>query len=154
SAVLPSADNATLEPNAPSPLSPPPVSFSPCCVQVSPVRVNTHAAPARLWSASPPISAVLPSADSATLNPKRAVPISPPPVSFSPCWVQVSPERVNTHAAPTLRSSACPPISAVLPSADSATLEPNWPKPDSPPPVSFPPCWVQVDPERVNTHAA
>ena len=46
-------------------------------------------------------------------------------VSFGPCWVQVEPERVNTHAAPTLPLSHEPPIRAVLPSADSATVEPN-----------------------------
>src|SRR5580692_2658900 len=76
------------------------------------------------------------------------------PVSFSPCWVQVEPERVNTHAAPLSLSSFQPPISAVSPSADSATIVPNLPSPLSPPPVSFSPCWVQVEPERVNTHAA
>ena len=27
-------------------------------------------------------------------------------VSFAPCWVQVAPERVNTHAAPTPLSPA------------------------------------------------
>jgi len=100
----------------------------------------------------------LPSAESATLLPKRPfVPSSEPPVSFGPCWVQVDPERVNTHAAPTCLpavSSLMPPIRAVFPSAESATPMPNWPSPCSPPPVSFGPCWVQVDPERVNTHAA
>ena len=45
-------------------------------------------------------------------------------MSFEPCWVQVEPERVNTHAAP---APCCrgPPISAVLPSEDSATLKPK-----------------------------
>src|ERR1700726_1362402 len=139
-------------PNGPT--SPPPVSFEPCCVHVEPERVNTHAAPSLLLSLSPPTSAVFPSPESATLTPKAAAPTAPLPVSFAPCWVQVDPERVNTHAAPTKLLSFSPPIRAVLPSADNATLTPNRPAPTSPLPVSFEPCWVQVDPERVNTHAA
>ena len=53
------------------------------------------------------------------------LPVSSLAVSFGPCWVQVEPERVNTHAAPTPLLSSGPPIRAVLPSADSATLSPN-----------------------------
>ncbi len=47
-AVLPSADSATDIPwpsgngGSPAPL---PMSLLPCCVQASPLRVNTHAAP-------------------------------------------------------------------------------------------------------------
>ena len=112
------------------------MSFSPCWVHVDPERVNTHAAPAPPLSPDPPISAVLPSAESATLLPNSPSPVSPVPVSFSPCWVQVDPERVNTHAAPTPAGlnvpplSAGPPISAVLPSAESATLVPEFAFPD------------------------
>ncbi len=76
------------------------------------------------------------------------------PTSFSPCRVQVESERVNTHAAPTPPLSAGPPINAVSPSAESTTLLPSSPFPVSPVPVSFSPCWVQVESERVNTHAA
>jgi hypothetical protein len=158
SAVLPSLEeSATLVPNWPEPISPLPVSFAPCGVQVEPERVNTHAAPTLALSPGPPSSAVLPSGESATLEPTSPAPTSPEPSknswSFAPCWVQVEPERVNTQAAPTLLLSAGPPISAVLPSEESATLEPTSAAPISPLQVSFAPCWVQVEPERVNTHA-
>ena len=50
----------------------------------------------------PPISAVFPSADSATSKPNLSGRrLAPLPVSFAPCCVQLVPERVNTHAAPT-----------------------------------------------------
>src|SRR2546430_8354620 len=98
---------------------------------------------------------MLPSEESATPAPNSArAPISSAPVSFEPCWVQVEPERVNTHAEPG--PSSGPPTSAVLPSEDSATLTPKLLRlrPLAPVPVSFGPCWAQVEPERVNTHAA
>ena len=144
-AVLPSSDNATLVPKAeiggpPVPFGPlqstvqVPISFGPCWLQVPPSRVNTHTAPAPLLSANAPISAVLPSADNATSNPKRAsptvpVPLGPPqllvqlPTSFAPCWVQTSADLVNTQAVPgwtpAVRGA---PISAVVPSAERSTL--------------------------------
>jgi len=82
-----------------------PVSFEPCCVQLAAVRVNTHAAPLIVnfvlpSSFGPPTSAVLPSAESATLMPNSAVPSSSFPVSFAPWCFQVPPERVNTNADP------------------------------------------------------
>src|SRR5271154_3014354 len=150
--VLPSADSATLVPNQPSPASPLPVSFDPSWVNAVPEWVNTHTAPMRLLSGAPPISAVLPLAESATLPPNSPAPTSPLPVSFAPSWVQVVPERVNTHAAPTLVLSCGPPIRVVLPLEESATSRPNSPAPTSPLPVSGPACLVQVLPERVNTH--
>ncbi len=110
------------KPNPAFPISPVPMSFPPCWVQVEPERVNTQAAPVLPLSSGPPISAVSPSAESATLSPNLPSPVSPVPVSFSPCWLQVEPERVNTQAAPLSPSSRGPPISAVLPSAESATL--------------------------------
>src|SRR5271156_4887354 len=67
-----------------------------------------------------------------------------------PCWVQVEPERANIHASPP-PSPLPAPISARFPSAESATLPP--PPENSPSSVSASPCWVQVDPERVNTQA-
>src|ERR1700694_3787803 len=78
-------------------------------------------------------------------------------VRTGPCWVQVPLERTNTHAPAATPLGVILPISAVLPSAESAMLDPNsfgsvvgggpitW---------SFGPCWVQVLPERVNTHTA
>src|SRR6202007_1291534 len=97
-----------------------------------------------------PTSAVFPSPDSATLQPCLLAWAAPVPTSFGPCWVQIFPERVNTHAAPT----SGPPTMAVFPSPDSATLEPWADPPTAPVPTSFGPCWVQVFPDRVNTHAA
>ena len=78
-------------------------------------------------------------------------------MSFVPCWAQVVVVRRKTHAAPTLPLSPGPPISAYVllsTSSDSATLAPNWPAPVSSLPVSFGPCWLQVEPERRKTHAA
>src|SRR5205807_2343759 len=66
-----------------------------------------------------------------------------------PCWVQVDPERVSTATLPPLSSPKGALISAVLPSSDSATLVP---KPSPGQLARFSPR-VQVDPERVNTHA-
>ena len=154
-----------------------PTSFAPCWVQAPSERVNTHAAPKLPPSKAPPISAVLPSPESAALAPNQPLPLSPvpslaqllgqSPTSFAPCWVQAPPERVNTHAAPAPSLSVAPPISAVFPSSESATLRPNWPTASAPlspvpslaqpvvqSPTSFAPCWVQAPPERVNTHAA
>src|SRR5438874_55035 len=106
-------------------------------------------------SPEPPMSAVLPSEESATLEPSLGAPLAPTPVSFDPCWVQVEPERVNTHAAPG--PSSGPPTSAVLPSEDSATLKPKLLRLRAlaPVPVSFGPCWAHFNSVlRVNTHAA
>ena len=158
-AVLPSRDRATLEPKrAPaSPVVPPSMSFSPCCVHVEPDRVKTHAAPGQMnadFSAlnSPlshlaPMSAVFPSPDSAALFPKPPLPTSPLPFRASPCWDQTDPDLVKTHAVSSLPAPS-PPTRAVLPSADSATLAPK--------PVTVPlgvseACFVHVAPERVNT---
>src|SRR5207245_936854 len=135
-------DNATLTPKRPAPVSSLAVSFEPCWVQGEPARGNTHAAPTLLLLAKPPISAVLPSEDNATLEPNWPAPVSSLAVSFCPCWVRGEPARVNTHAAPTLLLSMKPPISAVLPSEDNATLRPNWPAPVSSLAVSFEPCWI------------
>ena len=84
--------------------------------------MNTHAAPALPLSAGPPTSALFPPTDSATPWPNLAAPVAPSPVSFGPCWTQLPPEKAKTHAAPTLPSSSGAPTSAVVPSADSATL--------------------------------
>ena len=72
---------------------------------------------------------------------------------------------VRTHAAPAAPLSLGAPIRAVPPSPDRAPLTPNPPRPVSPVPLgpehdwvqsptSLAPCWLQSDPERVNTHAA
>src|ERR1700730_14006353 len=43
------------------------------------------------------------------------------PTSFGPRWLHASPERVNTHAAPTSPLSNRPPTTAVFPSPESET---------------------------------
>src|SRR5262245_56159327 len=72
-----------------------PTSVPPSCVQVPPLRVNTHAAPAgpttddrsrsALLGPGPPTIAVLPSADSATDMPWLVLPTAPVPTSFGRC---------------------------------------------------------------------
>src|SRR5262245_38962170 len=130
--MLPSAESATE--GADFPTAPAPTSFLSCCIQTSPLRVNTHAAPIVLLSLGPPTMAVLPSPERATDAPWDHKP--PPyslvvPTSLPPCCLQTPPLRVNTHAAPVgptrggrSRSALLgpgPPTMAVLPSADSAT---------------------------------
>src|SRR5205807_508263 len=154
SAVPPSPDKATLTPCSAAPTAPLPTSFDPCCDHVDPERENTHAAPVLLLSCQPPISAVPPSPDKATLTPCSAAPTAPLPTSVGPCCDHVDPERENTHAAPVLLLSCQPPISAVPPSPDKATLTPCSAAPTAPLPTSFDPCCDHVDPERENTHAA
>src|SRR6516162_1506328 len=155
-AVLPSADNATDTPWRAFPTAPLPTSFLPCCVQVPPLRVNTHAPSAP----QPPTMAVLPSAESAT---DIAWPggnggsLAPLPTSLLPCCVQILPLRAKTHAAPVVLLSLGPPMMAVLPSEERATDAPwdhNPPPYSLVVPTSLPPCCVQVPPLRVNTHAA
>jgi hypothetical protein len=89
----------------------------------------TQTAPFPSLALSPPISAVPPSPERATLRPKFPLCESRPP-----CCFQDEPLRVKTQAAPsplvsvTRRStdpSCGPPTSAVEPSADSATLAPK-----------------------------
>src|SRR5262245_31978347 len=160
-AILPSADSATDVPWRPT--APVLTSVLPCRVQIPAPRVTTHAAPAAPrpkgtdrshgLSPGPPTIAVLPSADSATDMPWRALPTASLPTSFLPCCVQTPPLRVNTHAAPVLLLSDHPPTMAVLPSAESATDMPWRSFPTAPVPTSFLPCWLQALPLRVNTHA-
>ena len=83
--------------------------------------------------------------------PFRVALVSPTPVAAPVVAVGGS---TKTHDAPAPPLSRQPPIRAVAPSAESATLVPNSLSPDSPPPVSFPPSWVQVEPERLNTQDA
>src|SRR5207249_5017877 len=120
-AVFPSADSAVPMPNSALPTSSAPVSLGPCCDQLPSERTNTHAAPTLELSTGPPMSAVLPSEETETRNPKRALPTSSAPVSLGPCCDQLPSERTNTHAAPTPPLSPGPPTTAVFPSAESAT---------------------------------
>src|SRR5262245_55926030 len=97
-AVLPSAESATDMPWRAFPTAPVPTSFLPCCLQLPPLRVNTHAPSASL----PPMTAVLSSAESAAAAPDmgcHAGCLAPLPTSLLPCCVQILPLRVKTHAA-------------------------------------------------------
>src|SRR5450830_262906 len=99
-AVLPSAERDTERPWLAAPTAPEPTSLVPCWVQTPALLVQTHAAPAELWSKYPPTMAVLPSAERDTETPCRAPPTAPEPISLDPCWVQTPALRVQTHAAP------------------------------------------------------
>ncbi len=72
-AVLPSAESATLWPKWAAPTEFDAVSFGPCWIQsaggAALVRAKIQIAPTLLLSASPPMMAVLPSAESATAPP-------------------------------------------------------------------------------------
>ena len=152
-------ESATVAPNLPGNLpspgssltSPAPVSLDPCWVQVEPEPVYVHAAPTSLLSPGAPSSAVLAAPDeaeaSATLAPNSPGCSSLLISSFSffafsgsaslACWVHISDELVNTHAAPVPLLSPGPPSSAVLPSPESATPAPRRPFPISPLAVSL-----------------
>ena len=84
--------------------------------------------------------AVLPSAERDTEPPCRASPTAPEPTSLGPCWVQMPPLLVQTHAAPTLLLSLGPPTRAVLPSAERDTEWPCSAFPTAPEPTSLGPC--------------
>src|SRR5262249_31503913 len=108
-AVLPSAESETDMPWRAFPTAPVPTSFLPCCVQVPPLRVNTHAPSA----SQPPTMPVWPLAQSAIAIPcpaAIAVCLAPLPPSFFPCCVQILPPRVKTPAAPVVLLSLGPPM--------------------------------------------
>ena len=108
-------------------------------------------------SRGPPTSAVLPSVESATLWPNSpAADLFPAfAVSFAPCWVQVDararehPRRADVELSPAAHRSArcCRRRRARRLCRSRLRRSPRLP-------VSLTPCWVQVEPERVNTHAA
>src|SRR5580658_6986345 len=125
-----------------------------CCVQGTPERVNTQAAPVLLLSPYPPNSAMFPSVDNAVALPAAVVAEAPAGTSLLPCCVQAPADSTNPHTAPTPELSPLPPNKAVAPSPDNATVMPSVAVPTAPVPTSFNPCWVQAVPERVNTHAA
>ncbi len=105
----------------PSPLSPAPVSFGPCWLHTPPERVNTQAAPVR--------AVVLPAADQrrVAVGGERDEHAELAVVLFAAGELRPLlapyPARAREHpAAPVATLSSGPPISAVLPSAESATL--------------------------------
>jgi hypothetical protein len=117
-AVLPSAERATEAADAPT--APVPTNSSPCWIHTPLLRVNTHAAAKPELALPPPTIAVLPSAERATEPP------SPPwsglvVISLSPCWVHTPFLRAKAHVAPLKSPSSGPPMSAVSPSAETAT---------------------------------
>src|SRR5262249_8652280 len=97
------------------PTDPVATSLLPCCVQVSPDRVNTHTAPTLKLSPGPPTNAVFPSGESVTEVPWPACVAAPVPTSLLPCWVQTPFLRTNTQTAPAPRLSNLPPTRAVVP---------------------------------------
>ena len=124
----------------PAAVSPLPVSLPPCWLQAEPGRVKTQAAPltgVSVWTADQGGRAVRRERNAASRSADAALAAA---VSLPPCWSHAEPERVNTQAAPLLPSSKGPPMSAVEPSPDSATLTPKRAWPVSPLPVSLPPC--------------
>ncbi len=96
------AEGAFAGSESPSPASSPPMSFSPCWVQVVPERVNTHAAPASRCLSGRRSARCSPVGGERHAVAEVALPFSPAPVSFRPAGSRSS-ERVNTHAAPTPR---------------------------------------------------
>jgi hypothetical protein len=144
--VAPSPDSPTLVPKELLPFSSDGVSFA-CCVHVPPERAKVQAVPWPELSFGAPIRAIVPSPESETLVPNAPEFVSPLPVSFA-CCVQVPPERWKIQAAPTPLESSGPPISAVLPSAESETLKPNCVSNEASLGASLPPCWTQAPPER------
>ena len=169
-ASWPLEDSATLWPNwASRPDSPSAVSFSPCWLHFLPERVNTQAAPVpgpkpwALLSHGAPTIAVLPSDESATLRPNWPSPISPVGTDsralLTPRFTRPR-ERVHGPGSPAcpISSSIGAPISAVVPAADRAMLQPNCPPSapvqHSPLAVIFAPCCDHLPAERVNAHTA
>src|SRR6266446_2439004 len=90
---------------------------------------------------------MLPSAESATDVPWRALPTAPVLTSLLPCCAQTPPVRVNTHAAPTApRPKGADRSRGLSPVGNGGSPAPL--------PTSLLPCCVQTPPLRVNTHAA
>src|SRR5262249_8217603 len=112
-AVVPSAESATDMPWRAFPTAPVPTSFLPCCLQVLPLRVNTHPPSA----SQPPTMAVLPSAESATAIPwpgDNGGLVAPLPARFLACFGQILPPRVKTPPPPAVSLVLGPPTSAGL----------------------------------------
>src|SRR5579872_706687 len=135
--VVPSADNPT---DWPKPDTPAPINLPPSWLQVESDRVKTQNAPYDPSSAGPTVTAVLPSAEIATVLPCAACPKAPEPTSFGPCCVHTPFARTKIHAAPTPWLSPGPPRIAVLPSPERATDAPRMANPAASDGVSFGPC--------------
>ena len=124
-AVVPWVDSATLLPCSAALEALAPISLAFCDHTPAALRVNTHVAPVFPWSPGPPIRAVWPSLDNATLLPCRAAPIELLAARSLPCCFHTPLLRVKTHAAPTPTLLPGSPTKAVLPSPDSATEAPR-----------------------------
>src|SRR5262249_27196638 len=105
-AVLPSPDSATDQPSWAAPVASLAVVL--CgSVQLPPLRVNIHAAPASLLSDGPPTIAVLPSAETATAKPCPALPTASPAESFGTVLCAVA-GCVSSTAHSSRQSRAIP----------------------------------------------
>src|SRR5262249_33271535 len=147
-AVLPSPESATRQPGSSSYVQP--VGFSGFAwVQLEPVRVNARTDHGALFNRQL-TRAVVPAAERDTPQPNRGrVFAEVRPVHLAPCCAQVLPEELKTQAAPPTWLSYGPPIRAVPPSPESATLFPNWAAPRSSLATSFLPCCAHFDPARL-----
>src|SRR5438445_2486585 len=118
-----------------------------------PTAPNANAAPVEKLSPDALINASVASADNATLSP---IPPRPKysasfPATFEPCCAQVESVRLKTSAPPSGRKPGTP-NSAVLPSADSATLQPNPVPSGTSVPMSARPCTAQTVPCRAREY--
>src|SRR5579872_1946431 len=119
---------------------------------------------ASLDSPLAPTARVEPSADSAMLKPNWA-PARVLDALMYACWLHIAPLRVNTQTAPAESAeslvwspsmpvasldSPLAPTARVEPSADSATLKPNW-APARVLDALMYTCWLHIAPLRVNT---
>ncbi len=114
--------------------------------------VNTHAAP---WAVSPGADtrAVVASSESARCAAMPASGCATGSGSLLSCH-QCSPLRLKTHMAPSLSGPLyAPPISAVVPFADSAKLSPKPRDTGSSAGISSSPCGFQPPSPRANAQA-
>src|SRR5579862_8744958 len=96
-----------------------------CCHGPPPLETNVQTAPSPLLSLGAAITASVAPGTSATWFPKLPSPTSPLAVSFCPTCVQVPFPRLKIHAAPTPFALLGPPMTAMVPSADSDTELPK-----------------------------
>ncbi len=78
------------------------------------------------------MNAVFPSDETATEAPARLFPELPVGTSLPPCEIQPDAVCANTQSAPSPPPSPGSPMTAVAPSAESATLEPKFTDEPSP----------------------
>ena len=123
SAVFPSAERATAFPNRAN--EPAVLVNGDAEPHDPPEYLNTAAYPVAVDAFCAPTSAVFPSAESATENPNR--PLAPAVLVNGEAEPHDPPEYLKTAAYPSPLPALFAPTSAVFPSAESATENPNCP---------------------------